>query len=181
MKKNPWYKISPKEIAEKLDTSLVGGLPEDSIADRQKKYGKNEFEAKKKATFLSRIIKELKGPLVLILLMASVATFILEAYLDMTVILIAVFINVLVGIIQEGRASQAFEKLADSQEKYATVIRGKKKMSLLTEELVPGDIVIIDAGIYVSADIRLISCIDLVMNESALTGEWVGVKKTRIL
>ncbi len=177
MQNTLWYQYSPKEIAEKLDTDLKKGLPEEDISARQKKYGKNAFEAVQKDTIWSRIIAQLKSPLVSILIIAGVGTFVLEAYLDTIVIFIAVAINIIVGVAQEGRASRAFEKLVASQETYATVVRNGKKKKIKAEDLVPGDIVIITAGSYITADMRISKNNDLLINEAALTGEWVSVSK----
>jgi len=178
MSTTPWYQYSPEKTGEKLDVNLKKGLSEEDIPARQKKYGRNAFEAVQKDTIWSRIIAQLKNPLVFsILIVAGVGTFILGEVLDTTVIFIAVAINIIVGVAQEGRASRAFEKLVASQEAYATVIRDGKKKKIKAENLVPGDIIIISAGIYITADIRILESNDLLLNEAALTGEWVSVSK----
>ncbi len=97
------------------------------------------------------ILKQLKSPLVIILLLAGVATIFLHEYLDAMVIFIALSINVTIGSFQERRASQAFSKLNRSQEKNATVIREGTKLIIPAEELVPGDIIILEGGMYVHA------------------------------
>ncbi|GMQ95322.1 MAG: cation-transporting P-type ATPase [Patescibacteria group bacterium] len=177
MKEISWYRLAAKEVEKKLHTDLKNGLSERQVAMRQEQYGKNVFEREKGVTFLGRIARQLKSPLVFILLIAGAGTFALGEYLDMTVILIAVLINVVVGVVQEGRASLAFEKLVESQEKYATVIREGKKILILAQELVKGDIAVVEAGMYVPADIRIIEGKDVLVNEAALTGEWMDVAK----
>jgi len=173
----PWYQLSAKEVEKKLNTDINKGLTSAKVVVRQKKYGKNTFEKVEKETTEDRIIKQIKNPLVFILIIAGVGTFLLGEYLDMTVILIAVLINIIVGVFQENRASLAFEKLTESQEKYATVTREGKKFMIGAKELVPGDIISIEAGMYIPADIRIIEHKNLAINEAALTGEWVNVAK----
>ena len=177
IKTTEWYRLSVKEIEKKLNTDIKNGLTDTKVSNRQKRYGKNIFEQVKKETFTDRVFKQIKSPLVFILIIAGIGTLLLGEYLDMTVIFIAVLINVTIGVFQEKRASLAFEKLMESQEKFATVIRDGKKNVLKTEELVPGDIVLIEAGMYVPADIRIIEHKGLSVNEAALTGEWVNVSK----
>ncbi len=172
-----WYQLSVKEVEKKLNTDIKNGLTLTKVTTRQKKYGKNAFKGEKKETSLDRILKQIKSPLVFILIIAGVGTLLLGEYLDMTVIFIAVLINITIGVFQEKRASSAFEKLVKSQEKYATVLREGKKIVIKSEELVPGDIVVIEAGMYVPADIRIVEHNNLSINEAALTGEWINVIK----
>lgn len=172
-----WYQLSVEDVEKKLNTNIQKGLTESKVFVRQKKYGKNVLKDGKKETFADRIIKQLKSPLVFILIIAGLGTFLLQEYLDTLVIVVAVSINVIIGVFQEKRASSAFEKLIESQEKYATVIRDGKKIVINTSELVPGDIVVIEAGMYIPADVRIIKQNNLSVNEAALTGEWVSVVK----
>jgi len=174
-----WYRLSEKEVEKKLNTNIKSGLTIPKVTIRQKKYGKNAFEGEEKETTLDRIIKQIKSPLVFILIIAGVGTFLLGEYLDTTVIFIAVLLNITIGVFQEKRASSAFEKLVESQEKHATVIREDKKIVIKADELVPGDIVVIEAGMYVPADIRIIKNNNLSINEAALTGEWINVVKDK--
>jgi Ca2+-transporting ATPase len=176
-KATKWYQLSAKEVEEKLNTDIKSGLTAMKVATRQKKYGKNVFEKAKKETSTDRITKQLKSPLVFILIIAGIGTLLLGEYLDMTVIFIAVLINIIIGVFQEKRASSAFEKLAESQEKHATVIRDGKKIVIEATELVPGDIVAMEAGMYIPADVRIVEYNNLSVNEAALTGEWVSVSK----
>jgi Ca2+-transporting ATPase len=111
------------------------------------------------------------------LLGAGIITLFLDHSLDATIIFIALAINVVIGFFQEQRATQAFERLNSTQELYATVIRDGKKSIIPSSELVPGDIVVLDAGMSVPADMRLVSDKYLSVNEAALTGEWVAVEK----
>jgi len=173
----PWYQFSRTELAKQLHTDFKTGLDAEEVLIRQERNGKNVFTQGKQKTILDKILAQLKSPLVIVLILAGLVTFMLGEFLDMTVILIALLINVVVGVAQEERASKAFGKLASSQEKHATVIRGGEKSLILAEDLVLGDIIEITAGSYIPADARLLSEQNLSVNEAALTGEWMGVSK----
>lgn len=172
-----WYKLTASEIKEKLSTDFYNGLDDERVHKLQKKYGKNVFKKEKPHTIVKTIVAQFKSPLVFILLIAGVLTLFLKQYVDTSVIVIVVVINVVVGAIQEGRASRAFEKLKSSQQKNATVLRNGGFKVIPVEELVVGDIIIIEAGMHIPADARLIESKQLKVNESALTGEWVAVLK----
>lgn len=173
----PWYEFSLDKIEAQLQTNLKDGLSAPEVLKRLRHYGKNIFEKPDKVTLLDRFVAQVKNPLVFILLIAGVATIFLHEYVDAIVIFIALSINVVIGIAQETRASSAFEKLSQSQERFATVIRQGQKRVIPTAELVPGDVIEVRGGSYVPADARLIAETELLVNESALTGEWVEVSK----
>lgn len=176
-KRISWETLSHEELKKVLSTDLKGGLSSEKIGKLQKKYGKNTFEAKQRQTIIGKIAKQFKSPLVIILLVAGITTLFLREFLDTIVIFSALFINVSVGVFQEERASKAFEKLNKSQIKRATVIRDGKKAIILSENLVPGDIVILESGSLVPADVRILEASNLSVNEEALTGEWAPVRK----
>jgi Ca2+-transporting ATPase len=173
-----WQTLSQEEIKAALDADFKNGLSDKTVNSRREKYGRNVLKKPKKISFLGRIFKQIRNPLESILLIAGVVTFFLGEYIDTTVIFIAVGINVLIGLIQGERASKAFDKLNSSQQREATVIRNGRKFILPTEDLVKGDIVILEAGTYVPADIRILKAKNFSVNEAALTGEWVDVPKT---
>ena len=172
-----WYKLTVTEIKKSLETDSIHGLSQEKILKLQERYGKNLFKEGKEITLFDRIMAQLKSPLVIILIMAAVATFFLEHRLDTLVIAIALFINVIIGVIQEKKAGEAFEKLVASQEKHATVIRDGEKKEILAEDIVPGDIIWVEPGMSVPADARIISAHGLSTNEASLTGEWKSVSK----
>jgi P-type Ca2+ transporter type 2C len=173
----PWEHYSKVEIERRLNTRLEHGLDGSVIETQQRRYGKNILRKENELGIVWKVLKQFKNPLVYILLGAGILTLFFREFLDTIVIFAALLINVVVGTFQEERASRAFEKLNKSQEKHATVIRDGKKTLILSEELVPGDIVVIDGGSYVPADMRLINVRNLSINEAALTGEWVPVSK----
>lgn len=172
-----WEQLEVKEVIADLRTDKQKGLSQVLVDERLDRYGTNILEEGERITILEKIIRQFKNPLVSILLVAGVFTIILAEYIDATVIFIALLINVVVGVFQEERASRAFEKLNQSQEHFATVIRGGRKILVRVEELVPGDIIEMQTGQYVPADVRIVSEKNLSINESALTGEWVAVPK----
>ncbi len=172
-----WYKLSLTELKRKLNTDFYKGLTSKEILSRQKKCGYNVLKTESSRSISKVIAAQFKSPLVFVLLIAGVVTFFLHEFLDMTVIVIALLINVVIGAIQEEKASNAFAKLKKSQEKYATVIRDGVQKIILTDKLVSGDIVLIESGAIIPADIRLLDSTELSVNESILTGEWVEVSK----
>ncbi|MFH1979398.1 MAG: HAD-IC family P-type ATPase [Patescibacteria group bacterium] len=174
-----WHSCSAKDVLKILQTSPNGLSPKE-VSLRREKYGRNIFKKKKQKRFWGLLIQQVKSPLVFILLVAGSITLILGAYADSLVIFIAVSINTAIGIFQEGKASQAFDKLRDSQKKYATVIREGKKLVVPAEDLVPGDILVLSVGDQILADARILDCKGLEVNESVLTGEWIAtLKNTR--
>lgn len=172
-----WHSTPVADTLRLLKADQAHGLSSVEVEERLERYGKNKFEKKRDFGFLGVIIKQFKSPLVIILLCAGIATIFLHEYLDSLVIFIALLINVLIGSFQERRAYQAFEKLNQSQEKYATVIRDGVKVIVLAEELTLGDIVVLEGGMYIPADLRLVESSELSVNEAILTGEWVAVSK----
>ena len=174
---NKWHQLEIEEIKEKLDTHIAEGLTQEEAGSRLRQYGKNVFAQKKKATILDLLWSQLKSPLVVVLLLAALITLALKENVDAIVIFLALFINVLIGIFQEKRADDAFEELVKSQEKFATVMRDGEKKFIKAEELVVGDIVLLEAGNVVPADTRIIISHSFLVNESPLTGEWEDVEK----
>ena len=176
-KKEAWHDLSLKKVFEILETSPAGLTPEEASL-RKEKYGPNLFKKKKKNRLIRLIIKQTSSPLVFILLVAGIVTIVLKEFTDATIIFAVVVINTVIGVVQEGKASRAFEKLRESQKKFATVVRGDSKHVIPSEDLVPGDIIVVSAGDQVSADARLIESKGLEVNESALTGEWMASPKS---
>ncbi|MDP6387759.1 MAG: HAD-IC family P-type ATPase [Candidatus Pacebacteria bacterium] len=172
-----WETFSRENLRKVLSADLKSGLSAEKIERLQKRHGKNILEAGEDLTFTDKIAKQFKSPLVIILLGAGITTLFLREFLDTIVIFAALFINVGVGVFQEERASKAFEKLNKSQIKHATVIRDGKKAIILSENLIPGDLVILEGGSQVPADIRILEAKNLSVNEAALTGEWAPVRK----
>ena len=157
--------------------SRTSGLYISEIENQRKQHGANVFTEEKKKTIIHHLWKQLRSPLAFVLVLAFLVTFILGEYVDTVVIAAALSVALFVGVLQEGRSSQAFEKLSKSQVKTATVLRDGKKQQILASELVVGDIVLLQSGFQVPADVRLIQSKQLSVNEASLTGESLAVKK----
>ena len=170
------YTKSSDEVVKILNSS-IDGLTANEVKARLNKYGYNEIEAKKPKTILEMILEQLKDRMILILLLASILSFILGEYAEGIVILIIIFINTLISIIEEKKALDAIEALRNMNAPHTTVIRDGKKKNILTKEVVIGDIVYLEDGNIVPADIRLIEENGLKVDESSLTGESVPVEK----
>ena len=175
--KTHWHHIDKRELQEKLRADFTKGLSPDDAHERARVDGKNILEKPDEGGIIAKLIEQFKSPLVYILFGAGVVTLVLHEYLDAIVIAAALLINIIVGAFQEERASKAFEKLNQSQEQFAVVIRQGKRMQIHAEDLVKGDIVVLEEGFHVPADIRVLETKDLKINEAVLTGEWAPVTK----
>ena len=176
MKLKDAYTKSSDNVIKELNSSNEG-LNEEEASIRLEKYGLNEIENKKQKTILEMLIEQLKDRMILILLLASILSFILGEYAEGIVILIIIFINALISIIQEKKALDAIEALRSMNTHYTTVIREGKKKNILTKNVVVGDIVYLEDGNIVPADMRLMEENGLKVDESSLTGESVPVEK----
>lgn len=170
------YTKSSDDVVRELNSN-IDGLTDEEASIRLEKYGINEIESKKQKTILEMIIEQLKDRMILILLLASILSFLLGEVAEGVVILIIIFINALISIIQEKKALDAIEALRSMNAHYTTVIRSGKKKNILTKNVVVGDIVYLEDGNIVPADMRLIEESGLKVDESSLTGESVPVEK----
>lgn len=170
--------MSLDEVRRTLAVSAEVGLTLEEVARRREVYGRNVLEEQKQRGILSKVLAQFKSPLVFVLLLAGLVTLGLKEFVDASVIFVALTINIIIGTFQEERASKAFEKLNASQERHAVVIREGKRIQVPSEDLVPGDVVLLEGGYFVPADIRITEEKDLKVNEAALTGEWLAVTKS---
>ncbi|MEK7505164.1 MAG: HAD-IC family P-type ATPase, partial [Patescibacteria group bacterium] len=145
---------------------------------RLTEHGENAFVRHHHATFLELIYREFKNPLTLLLLGASALALILGELADSLVIFLVASANITLGARQERRAGQAFKKISEAKENFATVIRDGRKQVLRAALLVPGDLISLTAGDQVPADARIIEATNLWLNEANLTGEWLSVPKS---
>lgn len=176
MEQDHWHSLSESEVLEKLNTQEEG-LSEAEVQKRQKLYGLNELSKKKKKSILQLALYELKDPMILILILASILSFILHELVEGYVILFIVLINTIISVVQQKKAEASIEALKSMSAPTAHVIREDSEVIIPASELVIGDIVILEAGSVVPADIRLIETANLKIQESALTGETVPVEK----
>ena len=173
------YKKSLKEVLEELNTSEDVGLSSNEVKKRLEKYGPNELVQKKKKTILKMILEQLTDKMIIILLIASILSFLLGETLEGTVILVIIGINIVISVVQEKKASDALEALRNMNAPHSIVLRDGKKEQILAKDLVPGDIVCLEAGNIIPADIRWIEENDILVDESALTGESLPVEKDK--
>ena len=176
MEQENWHSLSESEVLEKLKTSDYG-LSDEEVRSRQKVYGYNELSKKKRKSIFKLALYELKDPMIIILILASILSFILDEFVEGYVILFIVFINTIISVVQQKKAEASIEALKSMSAPTAHVIRNNSEIIIPASELVIGDIVILEAGSVVPADIRLIESANLKIQESALTGETVPVEK----
>ncbi|PIR97194.1 MAG: ATPase [Candidatus Doudnabacteria bacterium CG10_big_fil_rev_8_21_14_0_10_41_10] len=176
----PWYKISLSELETKLGTDLKKGLYVDEHRRRVEAYGKNTLPEEKKEGSLGILARQIRSPLVYILLVAAVITFALREFSDLIIILAAVVINVIVGFFQERKAENTLAELKKVVKFHAKVLRQGRIKEINSSDLVPGDVILLAAGDKVPADARLIEAEGLEVVEAALTGESVPSLKEAI-
>jgi len=164
-------------VLEKLNTA-ANGLLEAEIENRLDEYGPNEVASEKRQTWLGRLWDNIKNPLVILLVVLGVISFITGDQRATVMILIMVLLGIILRYVQESRADNAAEKMRAMVNTTATVIREGKRKEIPLKELVPGDVVTLSAGDLVPADVRLLASKDLFLNQSALTGESLPVEKT---
>lgn len=177
------YNQSVEDIAADFSTSCVDGLKKDEIQSRLMKFGYNEFAKKKGKSLWIKFLEQFKSFMILILLIAAIVSGITgyihgEGFTDAIIILVIVFINAIIGLIQEQRAEKSLEALEKLSAPQCKVIREGKVMVVESKELVPGDLVVLDTGDAVPADLRLTEATNLKVQEAALTGESVPAEKT---
>lgn len=172
-----WFLQTIEETISAVNSDLTTGLKNQDAMERLAKNGPNALSQQKKKSWISIFIGHLNDPLIYVLLAAVVITFLMGEYLDGIIILIVVLLNAVLGLIQEMRADSAIEALRKLASPKALVKRDGRQMEVYSDSLVVGDIVILDAGRYVPADLRLIEAVNLKIDESALTGESVAVDK----
>lgn len=173
-----WHHLSVQETAERLHCDPDTGLATKEVRQRQDEFGPNQLTPDTGTRPWIRFLQQFNQPLLYILLVAGAITLLLQDWLDAGVIFAVVLINAIVGYIQEAKAEHAMEALAESIVTEATVIRDGKQQQRPADQLVPGDLVRLEAGDKVPADLRLIEAKNLHIDESALTGESVPVDKT---
>jgi P-type Ca2+ transporter type 2C len=177
-----WHSFSWEDVIKKLNSDIEKGLSEKEVKTRQKEIGKNKLPEEKPLSCLSIFLEQFKSPLIYILVIAGIITLFLKDYTDSVIILSAVFLNAIIGFWQENKTAKTLQELKKAITHSAEVLRSGNLKIIDSQELVPGDILILNAGSNVPADARIIESHELKINESALTGEWLSVnKKTDVL
>ena len=172
-----WFKKSIGDVIKDLNSNLDIGLTSSQVTEQRAKYGLNKFSTKKSKTKLQMFFAQLNDIMIYILIIAAILSFLVGEVSDTIIIAIVILINAIVGMIQESKAEKALEALKELSTPKALVKRDNSISEIPSEEVVPGDIVIIDAGRYIPCDLRLIESANLQIEESALTGESVPTNK----
>ena len=172
-----WHALSGKEVLEKLGSALDKGLSKDEAAKRLEKFGLNQLKEGKKTTFLQMVIEQLSSFVVIMLIVAAIISIFLGETVDAIAIITIVVLNTVMGVVQDSRAQKELEALKKMAAPEAMVLRGAHRVSVPARELVPGDIVFLETGNFVPADMRLLEAVNLRIDEAALTGESVPVEK----
>lgn len=180
--KKIWFNKEIKEITKELNTNIKTGLTNNSIKENLEKYGYNQLKEAKKIPLFIKFLEQFKDFMIIVLIIAAIIAGIVgtiegEGITDTIIILIVVVLNAIIGIIQEAKAEKSLEALQKLSSHVAKVIRNNKLEVIESKKILPGDIVILETGDYVPADIRLIEAINLKSQESSLTGESLPVEK----
>lgn len=170
-----------EKLMEELNSS-PSGLTEEEAQRRLSEYGPNRLKEGEKESLVHRFLKELSDPMTIVLIAAAgisgiTAAYSGEGYADAVIILLVVIINAVLGVYQESKAEAAIEALQEIAAATSKVIRNGHQLTVRSEELVPGDVILLEAGDAVPADARLLECASLKAEEAALTGESVPVSK----
>ena len=185
-----YFDRSAQEAASSLGTDMQKGLSEAEAERRLAEYGENKLEEKKKKPLIVRFLEQFKDAMIIILLIAAVISFGVACYqvfgtgegdpiefVEPILIVFIVILNAVMGLVQESKAEKALEALKNMSAPHAKVLRDGKEEIIAASELVPGDIIFLEAGDFVPADARLLESVNLKSEESALTGESVPAEK----
>ena len=174
---DPHHALPAYEVVLLLETDPYRGLTAEAARERLERFGPNTLPAARGAGILVRIVRQFHHPLIYVLLVAGAVTAALGEYVDSAVIFAVVVVNAIVGFIQESKAEAALQSLRAMVHTEAKVVRDGRERTVASDELVPGDLVLVEAGDKVPADVRLLRQAELRVDESALTGESLSVAK----
>ena len=177
-----WFNKTSQEVEQELKTDCQKGLSSSQVQENMKKYGLNELQEKKKDSLLKKFLEQFKDFSIIVLIIAAIVSGVVgvaqgEGFTDTIIILIVVLLNAVIGVAQESKAEKSLEALKKLSSHASKVIRNGKEQVIPARELVPGDVVVIETGDYVAADLRIIEAVNLKSQESSLTGESVPVEK----
>lgn len=188
MQKNNWHNLKVSDIVKILNSNTETGLSEKEALLKQSKFGKNKLPEEKPLSQFKIFLSQFKSEIVYILLIAGFITLFISYlhkdryYIDSVFIFIIVFLASIIGFIQEKKTAKTLYELKKVIKNTATVFRERNYKIVDSEELVPGDIIVLSPGSKIPADARIIECHNLKVNEAVLTGEWLSIrKKTDIL
>ena len=178
-----WQTMRKDEVLKKLDTNEKLGLSEEEVLKRRKEYGDNVLQEKKKESIFVKFFKQFNDFMIIILIIASIISALVSKmqgendYFDSIIIIAIVVLNAVMGVVQEAKAEKSIESLKKMTPQKAKVVRDGKSKEVNAEDLVPGDIIVLEAGNFVPADCRILENYQLKVEESSLTGETVATDK----
>ena len=177
-----WYNLSKEDVEKKLNTNLNSGLTTEQVAESRSKYGYNQLQAQKKKSLFVKFLEQFKDFMIIILIIAAIISGVVgymqgEGITDSIIIFIVIIVNAIVGVAQESKAEKSLEALQKLSDHVAKVIRNGNLEVVPSKELVPGDIVVLDTGDFVPADLRITEAVNLKSQEASLTGESMPVEK----
>ena len=172
-----WHALSLQAVLDQLQTDSKAGLSEAEAAARLERFGPNALRERPRPTFWHRLLVQFESFVIYILIFAAILSAVLGDWVEAAAIAAIVILNAVLGVVQEGRAEEALSALKKLTSPDATVVRGGHQQTVPASQVVPGDVVMLEAGNYIPADIRLIEAINLRVDEASLTGESVPVEK----
>lgn len=179
-----YHSQTAEQTVQILSSDISSGLTEQQVQKVQTKYGENKLREKKKKTNLQRFLDQFKDVMILILILAAIISFViacmegeLKEFFEPVLILIIVIVNAIMGMMQESKAEKALDALKNLSAPHAKVLRNGEEKLIESTQLVPGDIIRLEAGDFIPADARLLQSASLKIEESALTGESVPSEK----
>jgi Ca2+-transporting ATPase len=176
-KPTDWHSLGSEQVLEKLETLAEKGLTENEAVRRLDTYGLNKLDEKAPPTFWQMLWEQFNNFVVIMLIAASIISAVLQDYVEAAAIMAIVILNAALGVFQQRRAEKALAALRRLAAPEALVIRDGSRVAVPAEQVVPGDVVLLETGNYVPADIRLLEAVNLRIEEAALTGESVPVLK----
>lgn len=182
MDQEKWFSKSIEEVEKKLETNSEAGLTSEQVVLKRSLFGTNEILSKSKKSIGKMIFEQFKDFMIIVLIIAAIISGVVgqiegEGFTDSIIILVIVILNAIIGVVQEVKAQKSLEALKNLSAPHCKVVRDGKVQDLESKDLVPGDVVILDTGDFVPADLRLIEAINLKTQESALTGESLPIEK----
>ena len=175
-----WHTRDAEKILQELSSDAVKGLSEREAKARLERYGPNRIVGVKKKPLIALFFEQLNSMLIFILIAAAAVSALLGEITDTFIIVCVIVLNALIGVIQEAKAEKALEALKRLATPKALVVREGRQREISSGEVVPGDMVVIDAGRIVPCDVRLIESVNLKIEESSLTGESVPAEKDSV-
>ncbi|WP_010246169.1 HAD-IC family P-type ATPase, partial [Acetivibrio cellulolyticus] len=169
------------EAVFKSQETSKNGIDSSKAQERLEKYGRNKLDEGKKKSVLVKFLEQLKDPMIIVLIAAAVVSGALGEIADAVIIMIVVVVNSILGVVQEGKAEKAIEALQKMSSPFTKVRRNGQVMQVKSDEIVPGDVILLEAGDSIPADMRIIEASSFKIEEASLTGESVPSEKTDLV